>query len=92
MFRKATITAMNTAATFLILAVPLTAATLLIRSAKRSGSLRLSLEQFRQAAPFSGRLLDDPDAYRIRHDVDAIRTRFEQQPQWPSSGALGERR
>ena len=27
-----------------------------------------------------------------QHDVDAIRTRFEQQPFWPASGATGERR
>ena len=92
MFRKRTITAMNTAVTFLILTLPLTAAALIVRSAKRSGSLRLHRDQFRSAAPMSGRLFDDPDAYRVRHDVDAIRTRFEQQPQWPSSGALGERR
>ena len=40
-----------------------------------------------------GRLFDDDrDAYRVEHDVDAIRTRFEQNPMWPASGALGERR
>jgi hypothetical protein len=35
---------------------------------------------------------DDRDGFRIAHDVDAIRTRFEQQPSWPASGAMGERR
>ena len=41
----------------------------------------------------SGRLFeDDRDAFRVGHDVDAIRTRFEQQPCWPSSGVAGERR
>ena len=27
-----------------------------------------------------------------QHELDAIRTRFERQPAWPASGALGERR
>ncbi|BBY81653.1 hypothetical protein H7I53_08530 [Mycolicibacterium pulveris] len=35
---------------------------------------------------------DDRDALRVQHDLDAVRTRFEQQPVWPGSGALGERR
>ena len=35
---------------------------------------------------------DDADQRRVDHDVDAIRTRFEHHPVWPSSGALGERR
>jgi hypothetical protein len=40
-----------------------------------------------------GRLFeDDRDGFRIAHDVDAVRTRFEKQPSWPSSGATGERR
>jgi hypothetical protein len=40
-----------------------------------------------------GRLFeDDPDRFRVAHDLDAIRTRFEQQPVWPASGATGERR
>jgi hypothetical protein len=40
-----------------------------------------------------GRLFeDDRDGLRIAHDVDAIRTRFEQQPFWPAPGATGERR
>jgi hypothetical protein len=32
------------------------------------------------------------DARRTQHELDAIRTRFERQPAWPTSGALGERR
>lgn len=35
---------------------------------------------------------DDRDAFRIGHDADAVRTRFEQQPFWPSSGSLSEGR
>ena len=41
----------------------------------------------------SGRFFeDDRDAFRIDHDVDAVRTRFEKQPFWPGSGSLSERR
>jgi hypothetical protein len=32
------------------------------------------------------------DAVRMKHELEAIRTRFERQPGWPRSGALGERR
>ena len=41
-----------------------------------------------------GRLFDDADAdaRRVNREIDAIRTRFESQPQWPSSDARGERR
>ena len=35
---------------------------------------------------------DDRDGFRVAHDVDAVRTRFEKQPFWPASGAVGERR
>jgi hypothetical protein len=35
---------------------------------------------------------DSSDALRMEHELDAIRTRFERQPGWPTSGALGERR
>ena len=85
---------MNTAVTFLILTVAFTVIALLVRVANQTGSRRLRLDQFRMAAPMSGRLFgdNDPDAYRIRHDADAIRTRFEQHPHWPSSRVLGERR
>jgi len=77
---------------FLILLSPFAIAALLSSAANRSGSLRLHLDQFRFAAPMSGRLFEDRDSSRVQHDLDAIRTRFEQQPSWPSSGATGERR
>jgi hypothetical protein len=48
--------------------------------------------QFRVSAPMVGPLFDDADQRRVSHDLDAIRTRFEQHPVWPSSGVLGERR
>ena len=55
--------------------------------------LRLHADQFRVSAPMVGPLFtDDADARRISHDLDAMRSRFEQHPTWPSSGALGERR
>ena len=50
------------------------------------------LSPFALAALISGRLFDDRHSYRVQHDLDAIRTRFEQQPRWPSSSATGERR
>ncbi|AKK29671.1 hypothetical protein [Mycobacterium sp. EPa45] len=57
--------------------------------------LRLRAGQFRVSAPMVGPLFvegGDADARRISHDLDAVRTRFEQHPSWPSSGVLGERR
>ncbi len=43
--------------------------------------------------PDASRSSGDSDAARIQHDLDAIRTRFEESPPaWPSSGVLGERR
>ncbi len=84
---------MTTALTFLILIAPFAVAAALGLAAQRSETLRLHLDQFKVSAPMWGRLFDDDrDAYRIEHDVDAIRTRFEKQPFWPSSGATGERR
>lgn len=82
---------MTTALTILILIAPFAVAVALTWAAHRSGTLRMRLAQFRVGAPF-GRIFDDRDAFRIEHDLDAIRTRFEQQPFWPPSGALGERR
>jgi hypothetical protein len=61
----------------------------------RDGTLRLHGARFMLAAPLVGRLyhnVDDADARRVEHDLDAVRTRFEKHPVWPSSGALGERR
>jgi hypothetical protein len=67
----------------LILASPLAVAAVFARAAHHSS----------RAAPMAGRLFeDDRDRLRVEHDVDAIRTRFERQPAWPSSSALGERR
>jgi hypothetical protein len=84
---------MTTALTFLILIAPFAVAAALGLAAHRSETLRFHLDQFKVSAPMWGRLFDDDrDAYRIEHDVDAIRTRFEKQPSWPSSGATGERR
>lgn len=83
---------MNAVLTFLILAVPLTAAGLLVWTANRSDSARLHLDQFRSAAPMSGRLFNDPDADRVRHEADAIRTRYEHHPSRRSSAASGDRR
>jgi hypothetical protein len=63
--------------------------------AHRDGTLRLHPGQFRVSAPLVGHLFDDgrdADQRRISHDLDAVRTRFEQHPAWPSSGVLGERR
>ncbi len=57
--------------------------------------LRLHAGQFRVSAPMVGPLFvdgGDADGRRISHDLDAVRTRFEHHPSWPSSGALGERR
>jgi len=84
---------MTTALTFLILIAPFAVAATLSWAAHRSGSLRLRLDQLRMAGPMSGRFFEgDRDAFRVAHDVDAVRTRFEQQPFWPSSGGVGERR
>lgn len=84
---------MTTALIFLAVASPFTLIAGLAWAAHRSGALRLRIDQFRMAAPMAGRVFeDDRDISRIAHDLDAIRTRFEQHPAWPSSGALGERR
>jgi hypothetical protein len=88
---------MTTALIFLALIAPFAVAAAFSWAAHRSGSFRLRLDQFRMAAPMAGRvfspdLADDRDLFRAQHDIDAIRTRFEQQPVWPASGALGERR
>ena len=84
---------MSTALAFLILLAPFALAAFLSWAANRSGYLRLHLDQFRWSAPMTGRLFfEDRDSYRVHHDVDAIRTRFEQHPSWPVSSASGERR
>ena len=84
---------MTTALTFLILIAPFAVAAALSWAAHRSDSLRIRFDQFRWSAPMMGRLFeDDRDEFRIAHDVDATRTRFERNPVWPTSGTLGERR
>lgn len=84
---------MTTALTFLILISPFAVAAALSWAAHRSGFLRLHLDQFRLAAPMSGRFDDtDRDDFRVGHDLDAVRTRFEQQPVWPASSGASERR
>jgi hypothetical protein len=88
---------MTAALISLILFAPFALAATLAWAAHRGGHLRLHLDQFRPAAPFVGRLAgsdhgDDRDGPRAMHDLDAIRTRFEEQPSWPASSASGERR
>jgi hypothetical protein len=83
---------MTTALALLVLAAPFALAALLTWAADRTGTLRLHLDQFRVAAPMVGRLFDDREVVRAQHDIDAIRSRFERQPAWPSSTATGERR
>jgi hypothetical protein len=84
---------MGTELTFFILIAPFAVAAAVALAAHRSETVRFHLDQFKVSAPEWGRLFDDDrDAYRVRHDVGAIRTRFEKQPSWPSSGATGERR
>jgi hypothetical protein len=87
------LTAMTVATTFLILIAPFALAATLSWAAHRHHSLRFGRNQFHISAPFAGRLSDeDRDIYRIDHDLEAVRTRFEQNPVWPASGATGERR
>ncbi|MET0475689.1 MAG: hypothetical protein ABW001_13750 [Mycobacterium sp.] len=67
---------------FLILSAPFALAALLSWASHRNDTVRASLlNEF-----------GDPDHYRVWHDVDATRTRFERTPSWPASGATGERR
>ena len=82
---------MTVALALLIMVSPFLVAAALSWAAHRSGILKFHLDQFRVYAPLAGRLADY-DTQRAEHDLDAIRTRFEQHPTWPSAGALGERR
>ena len=71
--------------------------TFLILIAPFAVAAALSWATHRTAASLPARWLSDAgdndrDAHRVEHDVDAIRTRFEKQPRWPASGAIGERR
>ena len=85
----------------LILISPFVVAAALSWAAHRSEALRMGLDQFLVSAPMMGRLFDidpprrdssDRDADRVEHDLDAIRTRFEDDPDWPSAGVSGELR
>jgi hypothetical protein len=73
---------MNVILTFLILMAPFAVAFLVSWASHRSDPKRAWLAN----------AADDPDWYRIQHDADAARTRFEQFPAWPVSGVTGERR
>ena len=76
-----------------ILLAPFVVAVVLGWAAHRSREFRVSLDQFRVSAPMRGRLSgDSSDTPRMQHEIDAIRSRFENQPAWPMSGAVGERR
>jgi len=88
---------MTTALTFLILISPVVVAAAFSWAAHRTGSLRFRIDQFRMAGPMSGRFFnadsaDDRDLYRVDHDIEAVRTRFERHPSWPASGSLSEGR
>ncbi len=84
---------MTTALAFLILISPFAVAAALMWAAHSTGSLRLRLDQFRMPGHMSGRYFeDDRDTFRVEHDIDAVRTRFERQPFWPTSGAISEGR
>lgn len=84
---------MTVVLTFFILMAPFAVAALMAWAAHRTDGLRVGLDQFRVSAPMRGRLSGGgADAPRMEHELDAIRTRFERQPVWPMSGALGERR
>ncbi|MGV0744280.1 hypothetical protein [Mycolicibacterium sp. XJ870] len=72
---------MTVALALMILVSPFAVAAALAWAAHRGGNLRIQLDQF-----------PDYDASRTQHDLDAIRTRFEHDPVWPSAGVLGERR
>lgn len=73
---------MNLLLTVLILAAPFAVAALLSWASHRGDPVRTYLAGVEE----------DADWHRIQHDADAARTRFEQNPSWPASGATGERR
>lgn len=84
---------MNVVIALLILVSPVAVAVALGWAAHRGNVLRFDLAQFRVGTPLAGRFdVPDYDAFRAEHDTEAIRTRFEQHPVWPSGGVLGERR
>lgn len=73
---------MNVILTFLILIAPFAIAATLSWAVHRGSPMRTYLAG----------VTEDRDDYRVEHDVDAIRTRFERNPTWPASGVKGERR
>jgi len=73
---------MDVILTFLILSAPFAVAALISWATHRGRPMR----------EYLAGVADDPDWYRVQHDADAARTRFEQSPAWPMSGAAGERR
>jgi hypothetical protein len=73
---------MNVLLTFLILIAPFAIAAALSWTAHRGRPMRTYLAG----------VAEDRDDYRVEHDLDAIRTRFERSPMWPASGVKGERR
>lgn len=85
---------MTTALIALALLGPFALAAMLAWSAHRSGHLHISLDQFRPAAPFTGRLAgsddaSDRDGLRVSHDLDATRTRFEEPTTFPARRSPG---
>ena len=73
---------MNVILAFVILSSPFALAALLSWVSHRNDTLRGHLV----------RQFGDPDWYRVQHDADAARTRFETVPAWPASGRTGEHR
>ncbi|HEX7827501.1 MAG TPA: hypothetical protein VF477_21545 [Mycobacterium sp.] len=71
---------MSVILTFLILIAPFALAAALSWAAHRGQPMRTYLAGVSE------------DDYRVEHDMDAVRTRFERNPMWPASGAMGERR
>lgn len=56
--------------------------------------LRRYLDEIRFTTPMVARLLEerDADGRRLDRELDAIRTRFEQAPTWPTSGRRADNR
>ncbi|CAN5540855.1 hypothetical protein BH09ACT8_BH09ACT8_29880 [soil metagenome] len=56
--------------------------------------LRRYLDEMRFTTTMVARLLEerDSDGRRMDHELDAIRTRFEQEPTWPTSGVRADSR
>ncbi|OBG88164.1 hypothetical protein A5699_17795 [Mycobacterium sp. E802] len=76
---------MTVALALFILISPIAVAAVVSWAAHRDNVLRFRLDVFDIRQP-------DYEAYRADQDLDAVRTRFERQPCWPSAGASGERR